>query len=240
MTKKMLGELELNRIYQRDCIEGMRMIPDNSIDLIVTDPPYNIGFKPQRKLKESGSYARDGIANDKMPEEEFMEWLDIVCSELDRVLKDDSYVFMFSGWSTIYQFQPILMKYWQVKAIHIWRKNQFGIGYYSRPQYEPFFMCMKGKPPKPAKAPSDVWEYKKVYKSKANPFVHSCQKPTDLLEAIITTYSPQAGVILDPFMGSGSTAVAAQNLGINFTGFEMMPEYIEIANKRLDNEISPQ
>jgi site-specific DNA-methyltransferase (adenine-specific) len=235
MNKKLLGNLELNRIYQIDCLEGMKLLPDKSVDLILTDPPYNINFKPPRKIKTSGSYAREGIANDKMSDTDFMEWLDKICFQLDRILKDDSYVFMFSGWSTIYQFQPILMKYWKVKALHIWCKNQFGIGYYSRPQYEPFFMCLKGKPKKPEKAPSDLWHYKKVYKSKKNPYVHSCQKPVDLLEDIIKIYAPDAEIILDPFMGSGSTAVASLNLNKKFIGFEINKEYVEIANKRLDN-----
>lgn len=220
-----------------DCLEGLKLLPDKSVDIILTDPPYNIGFKPPRKLKPSGGggYARNGIANDNMSECEFTDWLDKVCFQLNRVLKDDSYIFMFSGWSTIYQFQPILMKYWQIKSLHIWEKDNFGIGYYSRPQYEPFFMCLKGTPQKPSKAPSDIWRFKKVYKSKANPVVHSCQKPTELLETILKTYSEDSEVVLDPFMGSGSTAVASLKLGKSFVGFELIPEFIEIANKRLDS-----
>jgi site-specific DNA-methyltransferase (adenine-specific) len=233
--KRTFGSLELNHIYQMDCIEGMRLLPDESVDMVITDPPYNIGYIPQRKLKSEGGYARNGIANDNLSETEFMSWLDNVCFEIDRVLKDDSYVFMFCGWSTIYQFQPILQKYWTVKALHIWKKNVFGIGYYSRPQYEPFFMCMKGKPEKPKKAPSDVWEYKKVYKSKKTPHVHSCQKPVDLLEDIIKIYGNGTNIILEPFAGSGSTCVAALRTGRHFIGFEIEPEYVRIANQRIEN-----
>ena len=221
----------LNVIYNEDCIgeNGMKRLPDNSVDLILTDPPYNIAFKAQRK--EVNNKARDGILNDNMSNKEFKEWLSLICKELDRVLKDNSYIFMFCGWSTICQFQPVLEKYWRVKALNIWEKNNFGIGYYIRPQYEPFFMCLKGKPPKPEKAHSDIWKYEKVYQPE-----HTCQKPVTLLSDIISIYGNTEQIIitvLDPFMGSGSTAVASLKLRNNFIGFEIDEEYYNMALKRI-------
>ena len=207
----------------------MKKLPDNSVDLIVTDPPYNIDFKAQRE--EVNNKARNGIVNDNMSNAEFQEWLNLVISEMDRVLKENSFVFMFCGWPTIYQFQPVLEKYWKVKALNIWEKNNFGIGYYIRPQHEPFFMCLKGKPPTPEKAHSDIWKYKKVHKPK-----HTCQKPIALLSDIITIYGnaeKDTITVLDPFMGSGSTAVASLKTDNKFIGYELEKEYYNIALKRI-------
>ena len=220
------------KLYEADCFDIFPEIEDKSIDMVITDPPYNINFIPQRKTNSNKLYARQGISNDNLSDNDFSKWLDELCFELNRVLKDDSYLFMFSGWPTIYLFQPILMKYFNVKSICIWAKNNFGIGYYVRPQYEPFFMCLKGKPEKPKKAHSDLWFYNKCYPTNDEP-VHSCQKPTDLIEDIINFYGVNSTLILDPFGGSGTTGVACQNLNRDCILIEKEAEYCQIIRERM-------
>jgi DNA modification methylase len=213
-------------LYEGDCLKHIKTLKDKSIDMILTDPPYNIDYKPARQDVKNN--ARHIVANDNLNETDFVDWLDEVVFEMDRVLKDDSYIFMFSGWSTIYQFQPVLMKYWEVKAIHIWYKNMFGIGYYSRPQYEPFFMCLKGKPDKPEKAHSDVWEFPKVKN-----LVHTCEKPRKLLEEIISVYGKPGMKILDPFAGSGSLGLAAYETGTIPIMMELESNFCKIIEQRI-------
>ena len=231
--------MDLDVIYNECCVEGMReRIPGKSVDLVLTDPPYNINFKPPRDTGDE-HFARDGIESDSMEKDDFMLWLDGVCHEINRVLKEDSYIFMFCGWSTIQQFHPVIEKYWDVKALHIWVKDNFGLGYYSRPQYEPFFMCLKGQPEKPDKAPSNVWDFRKVYKNKENHDIHSCQKPVSLLEKIIKCYaSKEDEIIADPFMGNGSTAVAAYNMGLKWIGWEKDEEIYKKCMNRVEKHTS--
>lgn len=216
--------MELNKCYCMDSLEGMKEIPDKSVDCVITDPPYNINLTPQRQLTQS-------IQNDNMGDEEFKIFIEKAFTEVDRVLKDDSFLIIFIGWSTIPLFREVLDKKFDLKAMPIWVKNNFGIGYYTRPQYEPCLLYMKGKPPVLVEAISDVWHFNKVLK----PF-HSCEKPVLLLRHIVKHFSKEGDVILDPFAGTGPTLVAAKELGRKFIGFELEQQYIDVCNERLKQE----
>ena len=214
--------IELNKIHCMDCLEGMKLMPDNSVDSIITDPPYNINFKPQRGLTDS-------IENDNMEKEDFKFFLMNIFKEVDRVLKDNSFLIIFSGWSTIPLFRIILDELFILKSMPVWVKNNFGIGYYTRPQYEPCFLYFKGNPKPLIKPISDVWFFNRLLKLK-----HSCQKPEKLMRFIVKTFTKENDLILDPFIGSGTTAVACKQLNRKYIGFELDPEYVNIANKRLE------
>ena len=199
------------------------MIPDNSVDLIVTDPPYGINLIPQRRITKS-------IKNDNMDNFSFEVFLNDIFYKINRILKNDSFLIVFIGWPTIPTFRKILDKYFILKSMPIWVKNNWGIGYYTRPQYEPCFLYFKGNP-KPLNNPvSDVWKFNRVYKP-----IHSCEKPINLMKFIIKNFTIENNIILDPFMGSGTTAVACKQLDRDFIGFEISQEYVDIANKRLAN-----
>jgi len=213
--------VKLNKIYNMDCLEGLKRLEDESVDLIVTDPPYNINLKPPRKLTKS-------IINDNLKTHQFSKFLNSIFKELYRCLKNDVFLLSFVGWSTIPEFRKVLDKYFELKSMPIWVKNNFGIGHYTRPQYEPLLLYFKGNP-NPLKKPiSDVWFFDKVLKP-----IHSCQKPEKLIEFIINNFSKRRNLILDPFMGSGTTAVACLKTQRNFIGFEISKEYCDIAEARL-------
>jgi len=213
--------LELNKIYNMDCLEGLKQLEDNSIDCIITDPPYNINLNPPRKKTKS-------INNDNFSREDFIIQLDLWFKEMDRVLKNNSFLIVFVGWSSIPEFRVVLDKYFILKSMPIWIKNNFGIGYYTRPQYEPMFLYMKGKP-NPLKKPiSDVMRYNKI----PNP-VHSCEKPLPLMRYLVKNFSEDDDIILDCFAGSGSTLIASKELGRSFIGFEVNNEYYNICTEKL-------
>jgi len=215
--------MELNKIYNLDCIEFLKSVSTKSVDIIITDPPYNINLKPQRKKTKS-------IENDNLPKKDFILFLNKVFKEIKRILKDNKFLFIFCGWSTIPEFREVLDKYFKLKSMPIWVKNNFGIGYYTRPQYEPCLFYFKGEP-KPLKNPvSDVWKFNKVSKP-----IHSCEKPISLIKFIIKNFSNKNDIVLDPFMGSGSTAIAAHHLKRQYIGSEINTKYCEIINKRLLN-----
>ena len=199
-----------------------RLMNGEKADTVFTDPPYNINFKPQR-----GTH--DGIENDNMEPEVFKSWLSKAIFLMNKCLSDDTYAFVWSGWSTIDQFFPVIRKSFEVKAMPIWVKNNFGIGYYSRPKYEPFFLCLKGKPDKPKPAPSDVWEHSKVHKT-----IHSCEKPVGLICDILDAYGC-FGICLDLFLGSGSTLIACEKTGRTCYGMEIDPKYCDVIIKRWED-----
>lgn len=98
----------------------------------------------------------------------------------------------------------------QIKSMPIWVKNNFGIGYYTRPQYEPMYLAIKGNPPPPDTAISDVLNYPRVVKQ-----VHTCEKPIPLLQRLISTFSREGDVIFDGFAGGVQPLLPPENCGVN-------------------------
>lgn len=188
-------------------------------DILFTDPPYGIDFAPQR-----GTHGK--ILNDALEGSQFDEFLDSVFASAVSVMKPDTYAFVWTGWSKIGAFEKSLQKCFKIQAMHIWVKNNFGIGYYSRPKHEPFYLCLNGKPVYPANAPADVWEAKKVHKT-----IHSCEKPVDLIIEILDTYHKNSET-LDLFGGSGSTMIACEKTNRNAYLMELDPKYVDVIVKR--------
>lgn len=236
--KKLLGELELNRIYQRDCIEGMRMLPDCSVDLLIADPPYGIDYNSN--WSKSESYRNkvktvNGIANDGNDNNDF---LSDVLAEIERVLKPNSHVYWFTRWDRVMLQQPLIEKHFKLKNALVWMKNNWSMGDLKGAyagQYESILFAQKGRRTlnevggKTRHA--DILQYDRVPPNKLR---HSHEKPEDLIEFLIRKSSDRGDIILDPFCGSGTTAVCAKRTERNFVTFELEQEFIEIANKRLD------
>lgn len=241
MAKKLIGELELNRIYQRDCIEGMRMLPDKSIDLVVTSPPYNLknstgnGMKDGRGGKWSNAKLINGYEgyDDNLPHDVYVDWQRNCLTEMMRVLKDDGAIFYNHKWRVqkgVLQDRADIVSGFPVRQIIIWKRKggiNFNRGYFL-PTYEVVYLIAKPKfklAPK-ANVLGDVWE---ISQERNNP--HPAPFPVELAERIIT--ATESETVLDPFMGSGTTALAALKNNRNYIGFELSEEYIEIANERL-------
>ena len=196
-----------------------KLMNGNKADILFTDPPYGIDFSPQR-----GTHGK--IMNDALSGEEFNDFLDLVFSNALSVMKPNTYAFVWTGWPKIGAFEKALQKCFKIQAMHIWVKNNFGIGYYSRPKHEPFYLCLNGKPVYPSKAPADVWEAKKVHKT-----IHSCEKPVGLIIDILDTYHKNSET-LDLFGGSGSTLIACEKTSrINYS-MELDEKYVDVIVKR--------
>jgi DNA modification methylase len=191
-------------------------------DVLFTDPPYGINFKPQR-----GTH--DIILNDNLNGAEFDDFLDGVFGTALVVMKPDTYAFVWTGWPKIGAFERSLQKFFKIQAMHIWVKNNFGIGYYSRPKHEPFYLCLNGKPVYPSTAPADVWDHARVYKT-----VHSCEKPVGLIEDVLNTYHKNS-VVLDLFGGSGSTLIACEKTNRKARLMELDPKYCDVIVKRWED-----
>lgn len=217
--------LELDVIYNQDCIQGMKSIPDASVDMIVTDPPYGIKYKSNFRVKTEQFQMLQNDDND-IRFEAYPEFL--------RILKDDSVCVVFASWKNIaYDFIE-LQKYFDIKNILIWWKHGGGLGdlkHTLSTDYELAIICHKGRCKIRGKRDGSVWECTKL---NPNKMVHPTQKPEDLLERIIQKWSDESDVILDPFLGSGATAIAAINTNRHYIGYELDEHYFDVACDRLD------
>jgi len=200
-----------------DAVE--KLMDGDKADVLFTDPPYGIDFAPQR-----GTHGK--ILNDALEGEAFNEFLDAVFAAALASMKPDTYAFIWTGWPKIGAFEASVSKFFKIQAMHIWVKNNFGIGYYSRPKHEPFYLCLNGKPVYPSKAPADVWDAAKVHKT-----VHSCEKPVALIINILDTYHKNS-VTLDLFGGSGSTLIACEKTNRIAYIMELDPKYCDVIIKR--------
>lgn len=232
----------LNSIICGDAIEEMRKLPDNSIDLVVTSPPYNLknstgnGMKDGRCGKWKNAALINGYAtyNDNMPYDEYVAWQRACLTEMLRLIPETGAIFYNHKWRVqngLIQDRREIIDGFPVRQIIIWRRKggiNFNPGYFL-PTYEVIYLIAKPKfklVPK-ANAHGDIWEIQQEFKNE-----HPAPFPVPLIERIIS--STFAQTILDPFMGSGTTAVAAKNLGRNFVGIEISQEYCNLANRRLE------
>ena len=219
--------MELNRIYNEDCLEGMKRISGGSVDLIVTDPPYLINYS--RHVK--GHRFENKILNDNNP-----ELISKYIKECYRILKNNSAMYMFASHKTVDFFKQELENTgFNVKNMIIWDKQRQGMGDTSKVfgfQYELIFFVSKGQPKIRGKRLSDIWSFPKVVGRNQ---VHQNQKPIELIERCVTKHSNEGDVVFDGFMGSGTTAVAAMNTNRQYIGFELDEYYYNVAMKRLNN-----
>ena len=224
-----------------DALREMKQLPDGSIDLVVTSPPYNLknstgnGMKDGRGGKWSNAALIEGYSSydDNMPYDDYVQWQRECLSEMMRVIPDDGAVFYNHKWRVqdgLIQDRHEIVEGFPVRQIIIWKRNggiNFNAGYFL-PTYEVIYLIAKPgfRLVKGANALGDVWEFPQEMRNK-----HPAPFPVALVERIIS--STDAKVILDPFMGSGSTAVAAKNLGRDFVGIEISEEYCEMSKARL-------
>lgn len=241
IENKMLP-IPINYIHCGDTIEFMSTLPDESVDLIVTSPPYNLknssgnGMKDGRGGKWSNARLINGYSHhdDCMPHNKYVKWQKECLSHMLRLIKSDGAIFYNHKWRVqkgLLQDRSDIVSGFPVRQIIIWRRKggiNFNPGYFL-PTYEVLYMiCKKDfKLAKGANKYGDVWEFSQELKNS-----HPAPFPVALIERIVE--STNANVIFDPFMGSGTTAIAAINKNRNFLGCEISPEYVEMANNRIN------
>ncbi len=234
-----------NKFLCGDCLANMKLMPDESIDLIVTSPPYNLknstgnGMKDGRSGKWSNARLIKGYSHhhDCMPHAEYIVWQRACLSEMLRLIKNDGAIFYNHKWRVqagLLQDRQDIVSGFPVRQIIIWRRKggiNFNKGYFL-PTYEVIYLICKPEfeLAKGANAHGDIWEFTQEMKNE-----HPAPFPVALIERIIS--STNAKLILDPFMGSGTTAIAAKKLGRNFIGIEISPEYIELSKRRLEDSV---
>lgn len=234
----------INQIICGDILDVINQIPNQSIDLVVTSPPYNLrnstgnGMKDGRGGKWSRAELIKGYSHhhDNMPHKEYVKWQRECLTEMMRVLKEDGALFYNHKWRVqngLLQDRADIVSGFPVRQIIIWKRKggiNFNKGYFL-PTFEVIYLIAKPKFKLALKANAfgDVWEFTQEMKNN-----HPAPFPVALIDRIIS--STEAKVILDPFMGSGTTAVAAKGRGRQYIGIEISPKYCKIARNRIQGE----
>lgn len=242
MTKKLRypGSF-LNQIICGDCLEIMSKIPDGSVDLVVTSPPYNLknstgnGMKDGRGGKWSSAALINGYADhdDNMPYDEYIEWQRGCLREMLRVVPETGAVFYNHKWRVqagLLQDRKEILDGFPVRQIIIWKRAggiNFNSGYFL-PTFEVIYVLAKPefKLAVKANAYGDIWEFPQEMKN-----AHPAPFPVSLIDRIVKSTTTQ--VVLDPFMGSGTTAIAARKNNRDFIGIELSKQYVDMAKERI-------
>ena len=229
--------LEIGKVNISDCLEGLREIGTESIDTIITDPPYSSGAR-----REAGRTLR---GQDKMTRgENRAEWFGCdslttkglsylirECAlEWNRVLKDGGHALIFIDWRMSATLSAVIESAdLREDSIIVWDKTFFGMGSCFRNQHEFILHFTKGKGTPPLRRDvGNVIQCKPIRNGS-----HPTEKPVQLIEKLISVVTPPGGIILDCFAGTGATGVAARNMGRKFIGIEREKGYADRANGRL-------
>ena len=230
--------IKLNKIYNQDCLEGLKQLPDECIDLCIMSPPYNLGKGHHTGNKRHNPY------NDNLPESEYQQWQIEVLNELYRVLKPDGSI-MYNHKNRIKDGKQISPYEWlfktsfTIKQEIIWvnRSQNFDkIRFY--PWTERVYWLTKSPQTKMFNSINhcDFFDYNE-WKPVGTKGQHIRAFPLKMVEDLISCF-PDSQIILDPFMGSGTTAIASINTKRNYIGFELDTTYCGIANGRIQDIVT--
>ena len=231
----------LNRIHIGDCLKLMAKMPAASVDVVVTSPPYNIknstgnGLKNGSKGKWPNAKLIEGYDthNDAMPHEQYVRWQRDYLAAMMRVLKPTGAIFYNHKWriqNGLLQDRADIVGNFPVRQIIIWQRAggiNFNPGYFL-PTYEVIYLITKPdfKLARKANALGDVWT---IPQESRNP--HPAAFPVELAQRCIQSTTGQ--IILDPMIGSGTTAIAAEIAGRDWIGMDISKEYSRMANERI-------
>lgn len=259
LKSKVSQDAVIDKIIYQDAFKALDFLPDNCVDLIVVDPPYNL-----TKNFASTTFKEMGM-------EKYKKWLDSWLSKLPRLLKENGSVYICSDWKTSIAIPETAGKYFLLQnriswerekgrsALNNWKNCLEDIWFFTKsPQYKFNLEAVKVQRqviapyrdekgnPKDWKgegtdkyrltAPSNIWTDISIpFWSMPENTPHPTQKPEKLIAKLILASSDEGDVVFDPFLGSGTTAVTAKKLKRHFIGIEREKEYVAYALKRLED-----
>ena len=243
---------QTNRIFNGDCVTGMKTIPSRSVDLVITDPPFGIEFKAKREnYNRKGSRVLEGY--NEVHESDYLTFTHNWMGEVKRVLKESGSMFVFSGWNNLKDILITLDDLGFITVNHLIWKYQFGVvtsRKFVTSHYHCLYICLNDKKRKffpysrfgkedkdknnsslSYKDREDVWVINREY---WNGDVKTPTKlPAEIIRKILSYSSEKGDVVLDPFLGSGQVAVVSKMEGRQYIGFEIVKEYYDFINERL-------
>lgn len=239
-------QLTVDRIECVDCMDAMKSMPDGSVDLIVTSPPYNNWRNKRTQAGKSEYWKRTNIVydsySDKMTDEEYADWQVKFINECMRVLKDTG-TMCYNHKDMIFNFTVISPLSWIFKSNAVFRQrvtwDRCGMQAFNNVRFyrteEDIYIL--GKNAKGFKWNKDAAKYKSIWKippSKKNDG-HPCSFPDEIPRRCIEAFTDENDIVLDPFCGVGTTCLVARQMNRRYIGFDISDRYCDIARERLDN-----
>ena len=248
-----MNYLDTNTIYNMDCVLGMSIMEPKSVDLVITDPPFGIGFGAK-----TGSYNRDSSlvleGYNEIDQRSYLTFTFDWLSNVHKVLKDSGSVFIFSGYNNLKDILTMIDNLHFTLINHLIWKYQFGVvckRKFVTSHYHCLFVCKDDKKRQfynccrfqqddasetggsaRYKDMEDVWTINREYW--AGDEKTPTKLPREVVDKLLAYTSQPGDLVLDPFLGSGQVAVVSKLAGRRFIGFEIVPAYWEFAQRRLD------
>ncbi len=216
----------INRLHHEDWRDTMKKINSQSIDLIVTDPPYGMEFRSSHRYERY----------DPIHDDDNLDWLNEWVWECNRIMKNNTHLYCFCSFHNIDIFKQELSEWLTVKNILIWEKNNTSMGDLEgdyAPKYEMIIFCVKGKRKLNGRRDSNI-----IYSKRTQNKLHPTQKPTSLIRYLIGKSTEEGDIVYDPFMGSGTTAISCIREKRNWIGSEINIQYVNTANDRINVELN--
>jgi len=223
----MIKEMEVNIIYNEDCLETMKRMADKSVDLILTDPPYNL---------------KKDFANDNLSEEDFISFLLPIFNEFARIIKDKHSVIIFfdSGqklplfWKTLLKSKLTFQK-----GGNLYKPNDVSMPHNRILRTSEVFYVCSSTPELHHDGESYIHDCLIGNHTKKDKWYHPTAKNLKIMEELVKSHSKENEIVYDPFLGSGTTAVACKLLKRNYIGSEISADYTKLANDRIKSISNP-
>jgi len=207
--------MQMNEIFVGDCLDFLRSLDDKSVDLVFSDPPYNV-------KKDYGTY------KDDRPADEYVKWMDDILCECRRISRRGILIYVGSKLTKMF-FD--LMPEAHLIPVHKRAAGVFSGNYML--QYHSLFAEAR-----PVKKVKDLWDDIRLpgegYFFREKRYPHPGLTSELLTDKVLAHWTLEGEIVCDPFMGTGTTAVSCRKVNRNFIGSELNPEYVEIARKRLE------
>ncbi len=251
-----MKKIKFNEVYNQDCLIGMKGISDESVDLIVTDPPFAIDFKAKRaNYNRKENNVLEGY--NEILEKDYYDFTKNWMSNAFRVLKNSGSMYVFSGWNNLRDILNSIDEIGFKVVNHIIWKYQFGVvtkRKFVSSHYHCLYVCKDEKQKKffpfsrfdknlkdeaggslHYKDKEDVWVINREYWN--GDTKTPTKLPAELIRKILSYSSEENDVVLDPFLGSGQVAVVSKMMGRQFVGFEIVKDYFDFVKERLDKNV---
>ncbi len=209
-------------LIKGNCIEELKDIENESVDCIITDPPYCIGA--------SSNGTKSNFTDTLMLEPFF----DKIFSEFKRVLKNGGVIYLNTDWRTYPLLYPIFTKYFKMPNLIVWDYKWIKAGIYYRFRHEFIMYGIKENKKRSFDGgQADIWDIRCINYTNLKTKLHQAQKPIELIEKILFNETKEGDIVLDAFMGSGTTGVACKLNNRKFIGIEIDDKMFEVAKNRI-------
>jgi site-specific DNA-methyltransferase (adenine-specific) len=212
-----------------DCIRFLRSLDDDSVDLIVTDPAYS-GMNQHLKLGRGrivGKYEERGRGQwfEEFHDDE--DSYEAFLTECNRVLRNNRHIYIMFDSFSLLSLGHLVRNHFKVKNVIVWDKVNLGMGHYFRRRHEHIVFAAKGYRKLSRRDLPDVWAIKRIVRGR-----YPTQKPVALFEMMLSASAQPGYVVCDPFVGSGSSAIAALRAGCSFVGADIAERAVALAQDR--------